>query len=100
MSVKATKSINGADLEFGTISSDNPAAIASDAEGTAILAISGAKTADLVFVTARGVAAGIAVVEATVTDADEVTVKLLNATEGSIDDAVAAYDYMLVKVAA
>lgn len=101
MSVKATGHIKGADIEFGTVTSADPSAVATDAEGNVVLTISGADTSDLVFVTARGLAAGLVVVEATVTAADTVTVKVLNATEtASIDDAASDFDYMLVKVAA
>lgn len=101
MSVKATLDAKGALIEFGTVTGADPAAVASDAEGNVVLTIAGAKTADLVFVTARGLAAGLVIVEATVTSANTVTLKALNATEtASIDDAASDFDYMLVKVAA
>lgn len=101
MSVKATvKSVQGGTLEFGTVTSDNPASIAAGAEGTAVLTITGADTGDLVFVTARALLAGLVVVEATVTAADTVSVKLLNTGGGALDDAASSFDYMLVKVAA
>ncbi len=101
MSVKATLNAKGADIEFGTITGDNPAAIATDVEGSIVLTIAGADTSDLVFVTPRGLAAGLVVVEATVTAANTVTLKVLNATEtATIDDAASSFDYMLVKVAA
>ena len=99
MSKKATKSINGAALEFGTVSSDNPASIGAGAEGTAVLTIAGADVNDMVFVTPRALLAGLVMVEATVTAANTVSVKLLNTGGGALDDAIASYDYMLVKVA-
>lgn len=97
---KATIDAKGALIEFGTAASDNPASIAAGAEGSAILTIAGAKTTDLVFVTPRALLAGLAAVEATVTAANTVTVKLLNTGGGALDDVVSSYDYMLVKVAA
>lgn len=101
MSVKATVTAGkGATLEFGTVTSDNPASIAAGAEGTAVLTIEGADTGDLVFVTARALLAGLVVCEATVTAADTVSVKLLNTGGGALDDAASSFDYMLVKVAA
>ena len=100
MSVKATTSIKGGDLEFGTATSANPASIAAGAEGSIVLTISGADTSDLVFVSPRALAAGLALVEATVTDTDEVTVKVLNTSGSAVDDAASDVDYLLVKVAA
>jgi len=100
MAVKATMNAQGADIEFGTVTSDNPASIASGAEGTAVLTVTGADTGDIVFVTARALIAGLAIAEATVTAADTVSVKLVNTTAGALDDAAASYDYILVKVAA
>jgi hypothetical protein len=101
MAVKATLNAKGADIEFGTVTGADPAAVATDAEGNVVLTIAGADTSDLVFITPRGLAAGLVIVEATVTAANTVTLKALNATEtASIDDAASSFDYMLVKVAA
>lgn len=99
MAVKATTDIRGGRLEFGTVTGDNPASIAAGAEGTVTLTISGADTSDLVFVTARALLAGLVVVEATVTAANTVEVKLLNTGGSGLDDAASSFDYMLVKVA-
>jgi len=103
MAVKAeiVDGVRGATIEFGTVTGADPAAVVSDAEGNVVLTIEGADTGDLVFITPRGLAAGLVIVEATVTAADTVTLKALNATEtASIDDAASSFDYMLVKVAA
>lgn len=89
--------VRGARVEFGRATSDNPASIAAGAEGTAVLTIAGADTDDIVFVTPRALLAGLVVVEATVTAANTVSVKLLNTGGGALDDAASDYDYMLVK---
>lgn len=99
MAVKAKKQLLGGQLEFGTVTSDNVASIGAGAEGSATLTITGADTTDLVFVTARGLLAGLVVVEATVTASNTVVVKLLNTGGGALDDGASDYDYMLVKVA-
>ena len=99
MAIKAKVfSAAGAQLEFGTVTSDNPASIAAGAEGTAVLTIAGAKAADLVFVTGRALLAGLVVCEATVTADNTVSVKLLNTSGGALDDAASDFDYMLVKI--
>lgn len=102
MPVKATiqDGVRGATLEFGTATSDNPASIAAGAEGSATLTITGADTGDMIFVSPRGLLAGLAVADVTVTATDTVVVKLVNTSAGALDDAAASYDYMLVKVAA
>lgn len=100
MSVKATTSIKGADLEFGTVTSANPASIAAGAVGTVALTITGADTGDIVFITSRAIATGLVVMEATVTSANTVTVGLFNPTASAVDDAASDFDYMLVKLAA
>lgn len=100
MSVKATGHLNGADVEFGTVTSSNPASIAAGAVGTATLTISGADTGDLVFISSRAIATGLVVIEAYVSAANTVTIGLYNPTAGGVDDAASDYDYMLVKVAA
>jgi hypothetical protein len=101
MSVKATvKSVQGGTLEFGTVTSSNPASIAAGAVGTATLTISGADTGDLVFVSSRAIATGLVVVEAYVSAANTVTIGLYNPTGSGVDDAASDFDYMLVKVAA
>lgn len=97
MAVKATLNAKGADLEFGTVTSANPASIAAGAVGTVALTITGAKTTDLVFITSRAIATGLVVMEATVTADDTVTVGLFNPTAGAVDDAASDFDYLLVK---
>lgn len=99
MAVKAeiVDGVRGARIEFGTVTSDNPASIAAGAEGTAVVTITGADTSDLVFVNARALLAGLVVVEATVTAANTVSIKLLNTGGGALDDAASDFDYMLVK---
>lgn len=99
MAVKATFNAKGADVEIGTVTSANPASISAGAEGSVVLAITGAKTTDLIFVTPRALAAGLYVREVTVTDDDEVTVVLRNETAGAVDDAASDFDYILVKTA-
>lgn len=89
--------VRGARVEFGTVTSANPASIAAGANGTVTLAITGVDTTDLVFVNARSLADGLLVVGATVTGTDEVTVDLVNTTAGAVDDAASDYDYVLVK---
>ena len=100
MAVKATGNIHGADIEFGTVTSANPASIAAGAVGTVTLGISGADTGDLVFVSSRAIATGLVVMEATVTASGVVTLGLFNPTTDAVDDAASDFDYMLVKVAA
>ncbi len=98
--VKATVNGKGADLEFGTVTSANPASVAAGAEGSVVLTIEGATTDHLIFVQPRALAAGLYVREVTVTADDEVTVVLRNETASAVDDAASAFDYQLVKVAA
>lgn len=102
MAVKATihDGVRGASVEFGTVTSANPASIAAGAEGSVTLTITGADTGDMIFVQARALAAGLYVREVTVTAANTVTVVLRNETGDPVDDAASDYDYMLVKVAA
>jgi len=99
MAAEARANIKGADIEFGTVTSANPASIAADSAGTVVLTITGAATTDLVFVNPEALEDGLVVQGATVTDANEVTVQLQNTTESAVDGAASAYQYMLVKVA-
>ena len=89
--------VRGARVEFGTVTSSDPASISTLSEGTATLTITGVDSTDLVFVNARGLVAGLVVKKATVTGANTVTVTLLNATAGSINDGATDYDYVLIK---
>lgn len=89
--------VRGARVEFGRVTSSNPASIAAGAVGTATLTITGADTDDIVFITPRAIAAGLVVIEAVVTATDTVTVGLYNPTASGVDDAASDYDYMLVK---
>lgn len=99
MPVKTTLSAAGANLEFGTVTSADPASISAGAEGSVTLTIAGADTNDMVFIQARALAAGLYTREATVTAANTVTVVLRNETAGAVDDAASSFDYILVKVA-
>lgn len=92
--------VRGATVQFGTETSTDPASIAAGAEGSVTITVAGADTSDLVFVTARALLAGLVVVEATVTAANTVTIKLLNTGGAGLDDVASSFDYMLVKVAA
>lgn len=89
--------VRGARVEFGTVTSSDPAAITTLAEGTATLTITGADSTDLVFLTPRGLAAGLIVKKATVTGTDTVTVTIFNGTAGTINDGATDYDYVLIK---
>jgi hypothetical protein len=89
--------VRGARVEFGTVTSSDPASINTLAEGTATLTISGVDSTDLVFLNPRGLVAGLIMKKATVTGANTVTVTLFNGTAGSVNDAASDYDYVLIK---
>lgn len=89
--------VRGARVEFGTVTSSDPASINTLSEGTATLTITGVDTTDLVFVNPRGLVAGLIVKKVTVTGANTVTVTLFNGTGGSVNDGATDYDYILVK---
>jgi hypothetical protein len=99
MTVKAeiVDAVRGARVEFGTVTSSDPASISTLAEGTATLTITGVDSTDLVFLNPRGLAAGLIMKKATVTSANNVTVTIFNGTAGSINDAATDYDYVLIK---
>lgn len=87
----------GGRVEFGTVTSADPASIAAGAVGTVALTITGVDTTDLVFLNPRALADGLVMVDATVTADDTVTVSLLNTTAGAVDDSASDYDYCLFK---
>jgi hypothetical protein len=89
--------VRGARVEFGTVTSSNPASIGAGAVGTATLTITGLDTTDLVFLNPRGIGTGLVMLKSTVTGTDTVTVTLYNPTAGAVDDGASDYDYVLIK---
>ena len=90
-------SFKGAHVEVGTFSV-NPASIAAGAQGTVALTVTGAKTGDLVFVSAPDLEADLVPAGAKVTAADTVTVYINNPGAGAVDGAAKTWSYMLVKL--
>ena len=89
--------VRGGRVEFGTVTSADPASIAAGAVGTVELTIEDADTTDLVFLNPRSLADGLVMVDATITADDTVTVTLLNTSGGAVDDAASDYDYVMLK---
>lgn len=81
--------------ERGTVTSSNPASISDGATGEVTLAIPNIDPLDSVFLTPKGLVAGLTVAKAVIT-AGVVTVTLQNAKGSSVDDAASDYDYFFI----
>lgn len=90
-------SVRGAWIEFGTFTLD-PASVAAASQGVETVAITGAKTGDLIFVNPEALENRVAVVGAKVTDTDEVSVYINNLYDATtaVDGGSKTYNYMLV----
>lgn len=89
--------VRGARIEFGRVTSSNPASIGAGAVGTATLTISGVDSSDVIFLAPRAIATGLVLQDWVCSGTDTVTITLYNPTAGSVDDAASDYDYMLIK---
>ena len=81
--------------EVGKVTSSNPASIATDAVGTATLAIPNITAKDTVFLTSLGLVAGLVLQKAVITEG-VVTLHLQNVTAGAIDDAASDWNYHFI----
>jgi hypothetical protein len=97
MAIKATKSMAGGELEFGTFSL-NPASVAAASQGVETVTITGAKVGDLIFVNPEALENRFVCVGAKVTAADTVSVYLNNMYDSTtaVDGGAKTYSYMLV----
>ena len=90
--------VRGANIEFGTFTI-NPAEIAADVEGDETVTMANLAVGDYVVVQApSALESGLIVKGATVTDANELTVTLQNATESAITGAERTYFYVAYKI--
>lgn len=65
--------------------------------GTLNVTITGAVEGDLVFVAPRTLTAGLVVGQAFVSAADTVTIRFINGSAGSINQASATWDFVLIR---
>ncbi len=98
MALKAVNySLKGAWVEYGTFTLD-PASIAAAAQGISTVTVTGAKTGDLIFVSAEALDNKLIPAGAKVTGTDTVSVYLNNSYDATtaVDGASKTWSYMLV----
>ena len=97
MAVIANYSINGADVEIGSISID-PASVGANTTATGTATLTGAKSGDTVTLFApSGLTTGLVLVGASITADAELTYRLGNVTGSGVDAGATTFIYTLYK---